>query len=400
MKRLSSIAALMGLVLAIQGTAKAEVVLSSDFAGVVKNNTTKIADSFSWTAVSGMNAPATSLQFIDGDSTTVLQFFNVTANEIDVNNNMTAGGWDTSIELILDAGTTEIDLTDIVLNMRLTNGSGGSQSTSSKTGRMVVELVGSSSGSLGVIDPGNSGYPSDVYTRTVDLSSLPTLDKTETYTLYIKARGTGYGHHKSFQGMTLNGTVTGAPVDNTPPNPATMTFAVPPYATGQNSIAMTATTATDDSGVEYYFAETSGNPGGDDSAWQLGTEYTDTGLDADTEYSYTVQARDRSLNNNSNAVSALSSATTDAPDTTPPTPGTMTFHILPAADDDTSISMIATTATDSSGVEYYFAETSGNSGGSDSVWQSDTNYTDVALIPGTEYSYTVQARDLSPAQNS
>ena len=52
-------------------------------------------------------------------------FHNVSADEIDVNNNMTAGGWDTSIALVLDGATASIDLTTLVLDMRLANGSEG-----------------------------------------------------------------------------------------------------------------------------------------------------------------------------------------------------------------------------------------------------------------------------------
>lgn len=37
-----------------------------------------------------------------------------------------------------------------------------------------------------------------------------------------------------------------------------MTWATEPYATGSTSISMTATTATDESGVEYYFTCTAG----------------------------------------------------------------------------------------------------------------------------------------------
>ena len=44
-------------------------------------------------------------------------------------------------------------------------------------------------------------------------------------------------------------------------------------------------------------------------------------------------------------------------------------------------------------VEYYFAETSGTLGGSDSGWQTSRTYTDTDLAKGTSYSYTVQMRD-------
>ena len=67
-------------------------------------------------------------------------------------------------------------------------------------------------------------------------------------------------------------------IDTTPPTPNPITWASSPAAAGPTSISMTATTATDPSGVEYYFEETSGNPGATDSGWQAGKNYTETGL--------------------------------------------------------------------------------------------------------------------------
>ena len=56
--------------------------------------------------------------------------------------------------------------------------------------------------------------------------------------------------------------------------------------------------------------------------------------------------------------------------------------------------MTATTGIDDSGpVEYYFAETSGHSGGTDSGWQTSTSYIDSGLSTSTEYTYTVTLRD-------
>ncbi len=188
--------------------------------------------------------------------------------------------------------------------------------------------------------------------------------------------------------------------DTTAPTPNPMTWAVVPTATGESSITMTATTAVDDvTGVEYSFEETSGNPGGDDSGWQSSPVYTDTGLQPGTTYTYTVKARDTSTSNNETAPSAAESATTDAADETPPP--TPAFDSLPTAVGLTSISMSATAVTDpeGNGVEYYFTETSGNPGGSDSGWQDSLSYTDTGLQSGTTYSYTVKARDKSLAQN-
>ena len=164
----------------------------------------------------------------------------------------------------------------------------------------------------------------------------------------------------------------------------------------ETEITMTATTATDASGVEYYFTETSGNPGGDDSGWQDSPTYTDIGLQPDTQYTYTVVARDKSPNQNVTAASALGSATTSggSQDTDPPTPDPATFAAAAAADSDTAISMTSTTGTDASGpVEYLFTETSGNPGGSSSGWQTSPSYTDSGLSASTQYTYTVTMRD-------
>ncbi len=88
------------------------------------------------------------------------------------------------------------------------------------------------------------------------------------------------------------------------------------------------------------------------------------------------------------------------PDTTAPTPSPMTFATAPAAASSDSITMTATTATDASGVDYFFDETSGNLGGTDSGWQSSPTYTDTGLSPSTSYTYTVTARDRSAALNA
>jgi len=183
-------------------------------------------------------------------------------------------------------------------------------------------------------------------------------------------------------------------VDEDPPVPDPMTWAVEPHATGSYSIAMTATTAADENGVEYYFECLTA--GGHDSGWQDGTTYEDTGLTPETEYSYHVKARDKSSNQNETGFSTTVSATTDSPpppDTDPPTPDPMVWAAVPYATGSSSIAMTASTASDPSGVEYYFECLT--SGGHDSGWQDGTTYEDTGLAPGTAYTYRVKARDKS-----
>jgi hypothetical protein len=187
--------------------------------------------------------------------------------------------------------------------------------------------------------------------------------------------------------------------DTTPPTPNPSTWATVPYATGSTSISMTATTASDPSGVQYFFDCTSG-AGGHDSGWQSSATYQDTGLNPSTQYSYRVQTRDQSTNHNTGGWSTTQSATTQSQsDTTPPTPNPSTWATVPYATGSTTISMTATTASDPSGVQYFFDCTSG-AGGHDSGWQSSATYQDTGLTPSTQYSYRVQTRDQSANQNT
>ncbi len=178
--------------------------------------------------------------------------------------------------------------------------------------------------------------------------------------------------------------------------PISMSFAIAPSAIDATTIGMVATTATAAIGpIEYYFHETSGNPGGDDSGWQTSPSYQDGGLTPGLTYSYTVTARD-GLGNLTDP-SAVASAMAET-DVTPPAPDPLTFASPPTAEDETSITMTATGATDINGVEYQFVCTAG--GGNDSGWQDSPTYVDNGLEPGTTYTYRVRARDKSPAQNA
>ncbi|MHC4356430.1 MAG: right-handed parallel beta-helix repeat-containing protein, partial [Planctomycetota bacterium] len=143
----------------------------------------------------------------------------------------------------------------------------------------------------------------------------------------------------------------------TAPTPDPMTWAAAPGATSRTTITMSATVAvsTDGGTVEYYFDSTTG--GGHDSGWQTSPDYTDTTLTAGTTYSYTVKARN-SGNLLETAQSQARSATTLPPDKTPPSPNPASWATEPYASGASSIRMIATTASDESGVEYYFECTS------------------------------------------
>lgn len=110
-------------------------------------------------------------------------------------------------------------------------------------------------------------------------------------------------------GLPANPTVlyTWAPLM---PEPGT--WDLPPTANSSSAITMTALpgeVAFGQTGgtIEYQFTETTGNPGATDSAWQANRSYTDTGLTAGTQYSYTVSIRAGAL---ATTASAPASATT------------------------------------------------------------------------------------------
>lgn len=191
--------------------ADAAVILADEFADA--DRTGAVGTFGSWDTVSGISAPVASLAFVKGDTTTAVGFHDNALNDgdgaFDVNNNMTAGGWDTEIELVV--GGQDLELTSLVIDIKLTNGSGAGQTTGSKSGQMLVDFLNASEVSVGSADlGGNVGYPSVSYTRTLDLTGI-TLSAGQTYTMVVKARGTGYGHHKALDAIELNGNLVPEP---------------------------------------------------------------------------------------------------------------------------------------------------------------------------------------------
>ncbi len=114
--------------------------------------------------------------------------------------------------------------------------------------------------------------------------------------------------------------------------------------------------------------------------------FNDTGLAANTTYSYTVKARDAA--GNISAASTALSVTTKAPDTTPPS---VPANLAVSGYTDTTVSLSWAASTDNVGVAKYEIYRDGVK-----VNTSTTvSYTDTGLRPATTYSYTVKAIDTS-----
>jgi hypothetical protein len=145
------------------------------------------------------------------------------------------------------------------------------------------------------------------------------IDVSSTNTLTIRFLGKMSSSNEDAYVDVVNITSGGGGGgDTTPPHPDPMTWSIDPHATGSTSLSMTATTASDPGGVEYYFDCIAG--GGYYSGWQDSPTYEDTGLQPETQYTYRVQARDKSENQNTTNWSGSRSATTlpSGGDTTPP----------------------------------------------------------------------------------
>jgi hypothetical protein len=180
----------------------------------------------------------------------------------------------------------------------------------------VTQTVGSGLGGTVYLNHIKTGTIGIVPGLVEDTSTVAANDSTQGNWIRITGLTPDGSGNLAFnmggQNAALNGfqlvQVDSVAADTTAPTPNPMTFASPPAALDQTSITMTVTTASDPSGVEYFFECTAG--GGHSSAWQDSPTYTDTGLTAATEYSYRVRARDKSAVQTATAWSATASATT------------------------------------------------------------------------------------------
>jgi hypothetical protein len=163
---------------------------------------------------------------------------------------------------------------------------------------------------------------------------------------------------------------------------------------GMTAVYMEAMQASDKWGVvEYYFDETSGNPGGSDSGWQISSTYTDTGLTANVEYRYTVKVRD--VAGNETQLSEERSATPGV-DNMAPTPNPAEWEIVPYQNGVSTIRMVARVATDAEGNGVSYSFICLEDGTLSSGWIASNEYvTPAVLVPDQTYTFSVRYRDNS-----
>ncbi|MDR3642147.1 MAG: fibronectin type III domain-containing protein [Candidatus Doudnabacteria bacterium] len=161
-------------------------------------------------------------------------------------------------------------------------------------------------------------------------------------------------------------------------------------AVSSSAINLSWTASTDNVGVTAYTIYRGGT--------QVGTSatnsYSDTGLTASTQYTYTVDAVDGAGNHSSQ--SASSQATTQSappPDTTPPTVPT---NLTATAISSSQINLTWTSSTDNVGVTGYKIFRGSTQVGTSAV----NNYSDTGLTASIQYTYTVSAYDAAGNNSS
>jgi chitinase len=179
----------------------------------------------------------------------------------------------------------------------------------------------------------------------------------------------------------------GGTVDTVAPTTPT-NLTSPNKTTTSISLSWGASTDTGGSGLAGYNVYRNGSA--TPTAQVTGTTFTDSGLTANTTYTYTVRARDGAgnLSPNSNQISVTTN--TNTTDTTPPTtPGTLSSPSKTSS----SISLSWGASTDSGGSGLAGYNVYRNGATTPTAQTTSTSYVDSGLAANTTYTYTVRARD-------
>ena len=170
--------------------------------------------------------------------------------------------------------------------------------------------ITASAGANGTINP--SGAVSVTAGASKTFTFTPNDANYTVYEAILNGLPIGAMNSYTFNNVRGNLSISVTFRQTQPPTPNPESFSVVPTTLNNSEIIMEATTGTpvDPNAVpiQYLFEETSGHSGGTSSNWQSSPIYTDIGLAAETQYTYTVKMRDSY--GNTTAASAPVSATT------------------------------------------------------------------------------------------
>ncbi|MDY6969819.1 MAG: hypothetical protein SVR08_14330, partial [Spirochaetota bacterium] len=175
--------------------------------------------------------------------------------------------------------------------------------------------------------------------------------------------------------------------DSTPPSqPQSLSAS----AVSQSQIDLTWEASIDDVGVFGYKVYRDGS----EIATTPGTSYSDTGLSASTEYSYTVSAYDAADNDSyqSDPASAETLSSSEEDSTPPSQPQSLSASAV----SQSQIDLTWDASTDDVGVAGYKVYRDG----SEITTTPGTSYSDTGLSASTEYSYTVSAYDAADNESN
>jgi chitodextrinase len=188
----------------------------------------------------------------------------------------------------------------------------------------------------------------------------------------------------------MNAPISATPDTQPPTAPANLVAS----AVSGSQINLNWAASTDTVGVTGYLVQRSTGAGSTNFiqiATPTGTNYSDSGLAANSTYSYRVQATDAA--GNLSGYSSVASVTTLVSDTTTPT---VPSGLTATAVNSSQINLSWTASTDNVGVTGYLVQRSLGAGSTNFVQMATptgTNYNDTGLTAATTYNYWVQAMD-------
>ena len=240
--------------------------------------------------------------------------------------------------------------------------------------------------------------------------TLTGMALSTSYTIGVKARNESTT--ETALGATSALSTAG---DTTAPTPNPATFSTAPAPDSASQVSMIASTATDADGstpVAYSFAFSAcganGGTGGTSSGWQAGASYSDSGLQPNQCYGYTIQSRDAIPNTGTASSQNTTYTHANAPGTPSLTqPSQTTLQITndqnsnPSANPTTKYAAQIIAAGDSTWNNQY-ANASGNPSAS-AVWLTNAqlnNLVITGLTAGVSYEVKVKARNENTVETS